>query len=230
MLNDVIKSNVYDFDMNVYMSKGFITNGELNDIYCTLYKNYKILLDKYLLMKLSLKNYDDKLSTSELEFKSIDFKQMDCYQQLSTMGLKYLYLRNDLYLEKLSMEDISYVLNLSSEQLMSFDDNLIKFIERTYMDVIDSRKDKTIKQLNCYGPDRDIFWIDSTELVFGVRYDEMFEDDTRSDEEWEDIYFKRSEYLGNMLLEMSQNCSSIIDNKVNFIFYDEFAVKKNKTR
>ena len=50
-MNDMIKEMLDEFDYDVFVGKGLYENDELTDRYYILVKNYKILLDKYLMNK-----------------------------------------------------------------------------------------------------------------------------------------------------------------------------------
>lgn len=217
------------FNMELIMSKGLCDNGILNNKYYTLYRNYKILLDKYLVYKFNLKMYDEKISNSGLKFVSVKDEDMDDYQNNSFMGLKYIYLRNNLYVEKLSVEDINLLLNIDLSKITSFEDDIFKIIERTFMTVIDSSFGNTI-QMNCYGADDDYYWKESNELVFGVRHDKFADNGLGDGDIWSDNYDKQINFLGSLIGEMIQKSSEIMGSNVNFLQYDEFTVKRRMVK
>ena len=225
-MDKFINENLKNLDMNLLLSKGFIENDKLNKKYYTILNNYKILLESYLRWKLSLKEYDNKLRNSELLFVPIKSENMDFYQYYSTMGLKYIYLRNDLSIEKLSNEDIETLLKINLSELKTISDELLNLIERTYKNIIDNNKDNNIKQINCYGIDIESFWINSSELVFGVRYDE-FADNQLDEDTWEENYFKQVVYIDNLIKEMSDKSSNTLGVKVNFLKYNDHTVKNS---
>ena len=100
-MDELIKENIEISDINLLTSKGLYENNNLNSKYYQLYKNYKILLDKYLVNKLELDVYDQSIDDTGLKFMPVKKEDMDYYQYISTMNLKYIYLRNNLYVEKL---------------------------------------------------------------------------------------------------------------------------------
>lgn len=224
MMNEIIK-NIADIDMVLASGKGLYVNDDLSDKYYVLYRNYKILLEKYFLNKLPLKEYDDVISNSGLLFKTVDKDDMDMYQLLSTLNLKYIYLRNNLFVEKLSLDDIDKLIKLSDKDMSKPNDELFKLIDRTYKEIIDSKPmDEENSYMTRYGPDNDRFWFDSSELVFGIRYDDFAANELGEEEEWQDNYFKQVNLLNKVMKELSLKCSEILGIKVNMIHYDEFNV------
>lgn len=66
---------------------------------------------------LELDVYDKSIDDSGYKFKPVDPLMMDYYQYMSAMNLKYLYLRNNLYIEKLSKEQVAKLLILTPDDL-----------------------------------------------------------------------------------------------------------------
>ena len=82
----------------------------------------------------------------------------------------------------------------------------------------------------CYGPDRDGFWFDSRELVFGVRQDEYIDNELGDGQEWVDNYFNQLQFLGKMFSEYGPKFSDILGIKVNFLYYDNVSIEKSMSR
>lgn len=228
-MNEMIKEMLDEFDYDVFTDKGLYENDVLTDRYYTLLKNYKVLFEKYLMVKIPLKDMDNKIINSGLSFVSVVDDKMDFYQKFSSMGLKYIYLRNNLYVYKLSLNDIDKVVNLSKEELENPSGELMSFIEETYKDVIDARpldEDVSIDYRKCYGIDSDDYWIKSDELVIGVRYDEFADNGLGEDDKWMDNYNNQLEFLGNLMVEMEKTCSDVLGLKVNFLYFDDTSIRK----
>lgn len=66
---------------------------------------YRLGLDNYLQEQLDLLKYDELLRDSELDFLPTEDGNVTRQQKSSMMGMKYLYIRNDIYLNRLSRED-----------------------------------------------------------------------------------------------------------------------------
>lgn len=230
-MNDMIKEMIQYDDVEVFKSKGLYDENGFNDKFYKLYINYKILFEKYLLNKLSLKEMDDKISNSKLLFIPVVNENMDVYQMLSSLNLKYIYLRNNLNVDKLSVDDIDLVVNLNDQLLRKPSDELFNLVDRTYKNVIDlNRSDEDIGHMVCYGPDRDNFWFDSRELVFGVRCDEYADNGLGEEQEWLDNYFEQMQFLGKLFNDLENKYSDILGIKVNFLYYDNVSIEKSMSR
>ena len=224
------EKNIDSFEKELLEEKKLLNDDKLNDRYFLLYKNYRMLLDKYLLQLLPLKGIDDILINSALSFIPVKGDNMDFYQQSSSMNLKFIYLRNDTYVEKLSNDDIDFIVNLSEENLLNPSSDALNLIKRTFNYVIDSNFNNDDVVINkCYGLDIDKYWIDSCELVFGIRYD-VFNDNGLSDEEWSDNYFNQCSFLEKLISEFELKCSGILNIGVNFLTYDDNFFDNIKTR
>ena len=80
-------------------------SNEAKDRYLRLYEIYSDLLYKYMNAKLELSKYDDMIASSENGFKPVDPRLWDMYQYLARKYLKFFYIRNNLYIERLCNED-----------------------------------------------------------------------------------------------------------------------------
>ena len=232
-MNNMIKEIIDEFDYDNFTSKGLFENNDFTERYYTLVKNYKILLDKCLMNKLPLKDIDNEIINSGLSFIPVEKDNMDFFQMFSTMNLKYLYLRNNLYVYKLSNEQIDLLVNLTSNQLFKPSAMLMQLIEDTYRMVIDSRPygdDISDVYMKCYGIDNNDYWIQSGELVFGVRYDEFADNGLGDGDEWFDNYNKQLDFLGCLMKKMEECCNYLLGLKVNFLYYNDVVVENTMGR
>ena len=158
--------------------------------------------------------FDNDLENSNLHFNQVEKEDMDMYQSNSIF--KYFYVRNNLYLEKLSNEDI--------ENLLSNDSNKKDIVLRTFKDIINIDDGYKV----CYGPDTDNFWYDSDILVLGFRFLE-FSDNGLSDEAWEEEFYKKRTYLNNMFSSLEASLTEKLGLKVKICEYDEYSIINNKS-
>ena len=98
--------------------------------YFNLTNKYKRLLECSLIKCLPLEQIDSNMEKSDLGFVPVETPAMDFYQATSGMGLNYIYLRNNIYIEKLSEKDLVLLESLNSEE----DEE--QFVKRTLKDVI----------------------------------------------------------------------------------------------
>ena len=141
-MNDIIKQMIQYNNVECFKEKFLYGENDFNDRFYTLYINYKILLEKYLLKKLSLKEMDDMISDSGLFFVAVKNDDMDMYQMMSTLNLNYIYLRNNLNVDKLSMTDIDVIVNLNDKDLSKPSNMLFDLIERTFKNVLDMNREE----------------------------------------------------------------------------------------
>jgi len=230
-MNDIIKQMIQYDNVECFKEKGLYDENDFNDRFFRLYVNYKILFEKYLLKKLSLKEMDDKIGNSDLMFFAVKKDDMDMYQMLSTLNLNYIYLRNNLNVDKLSMTDIDLIVGLSDKDLSKPGNELYDLVERTFKSVLDlNRGQEDIGHMVCYGPDRDDFWFDSRDLIFGVRQDEYADNGLGEEQEWVDNYFDQLQFLGRMFNELSPKFSDVLGINVNFLYYDNVSIQKSMSR
>lgn len=197
--------------------KGF--NIYEDNFYFKLLNRYKIFLEQYLKEKLCLDLIDENLEKSPLGFEKIKDEDKDFYQKTSTMGLNYIYLRNNIYIEHLKDEDIEF-LSKQSE----YNDTTKEFIKRTCVSVINPYEDNKII---FYGPENQKHICDSTDIVLGIRYDE-FATKGMSDDEFQKNFVEKMALIGNLIELISVVSEQEIGHKVKLIQYNSVSILKGK--
>ena len=225
-MNELIKNNIEISNMDLLVKSGLADKKGINEKYYTVYTNYKILLDRYLVNRLNLDVYDKSIDESGYKFIPIDSKGMDYYQYMSAMNLKYLYLRNNLYIEKLSKEVINRLLSLTTEELNKPSEELIGIVEATYKSVIDKSPESDGSYMARYGPDNDKFWYPSNELIIGLRYDMFADNGLGEDDEWKENNEKQLIFINALIDEVDDTGESILGIPVNVILYTDYTIKE----
>ncbi len=197
--------------------KGF--NIYEDNSYFELLNRYKSFLEQYLKEKLCLDLIDENLEKSPLGFEKIKDEDKDFYQKTSTMGLNYIYLRNNIYIEHLKDEDIEF-LSKQSE----YNDTTKEFIKRTCISVINPYEDSKII---FYGPENQKHICDSTDIVLGIRYDE-FVTNGMSDDEFQKNFVEKLALIGNLIGLISVVSEKEIGHKVKLIQYNSASIIKGK--
>ncbi len=190
-----------------------------------LYNIYRELFTEYVIDKLDLIKYDEKIKKSELNFIPIKLNKMDIYQYFSKDVLKYFYIRNDIYVNKLTEEEKSFLIKKKNNNNYNLDEKTKKIIEDSYKRVIYYGENKKNEKINIfYGPLSIQFSAPIENIVIGVRYDE-FNTNGLTDDEWENLYNSQNEYLYKIMEEIENKSKEI-----SVIRYDEFSIipKKNK--
>ena len=204
---------------DLLVEKGLFEDGKVNDKYNKLYINYKKILDYYLVNKYYLKKYEEMLDNSGLSFVPVADSKKDFYQQNSFMNLKYFYLRNDLAIEKLSLEDIDTIVNLKDEELVRPSSDLINIIKRTSKDVLNS-SNGTSKTINYYGGD--FYGFPPNIIVFGVRYEEH--ENNINKDEWLTNYCNQKKLLNKVMEIMKRDMDTVLSDKFEFAIYNDYNI------
>lgn len=97
---------------------------------------YREGLKQYLVKELDLKEYDFMLEESEMNYIPNDEECKSDAQKTGDLGLKYLYLRNELYLERLSETDIETLKAEMKKNGNDISEEAMSVIEATYANVI----------------------------------------------------------------------------------------------
>ena len=122
--------------------------GQENDDMENIEQIYRIGFSKYLLEKLDLKAFDDELQKSEMKIIPCDEEHKTEAQKKDELGLEYIFVRNDVHIDRLSAEQQEL---LASQNLKdSYSDEVMQLIEKTFVDVmgykkIESEEDKKVK-------------------------------------------------------------------------------------
>lgn len=150
------------------------------DNYIILYNVYSNLLLQFLMKKYHLLDVDKELEKHKDIFPEVPNSEKDLYQYSAIGYLKYFYLRNNIYIERLSNEELNYLFLVYKSGNLSLDEKKENFIEKTYLKtIIESPNDKGIN-IN-YGPDNFKYFKPSNALIIGVRYHQFYHLDNSSE-------------------------------------------------
>lgn len=123
--------------------------------YIILKKTYKQLFEIYLQSKIDLKLYDNKIKNSDLDFGQGHPVKINLINDLGEyLGLNYIFIINDFFVEKLSINDLNELRRVYQEKKYNL--NTKKMVERTYKDVLNNNfvngEFKDVPFNRCYGP------------------------------------------------------------------------------
>ena len=164
------------------------------DRYFKIANKYKMVFEKYVNETLNLSKYNDKMKNGDLPFGVCPIDNQDYYQKNSTLGLDFIYIKNNFNIEVLEVEELNLLEN-------SNDYNILKeLIIRTCKKVItinylNSKKYNGRFKTQCfkdhYSP-KTMFYNDS--LVIVIR-----EGSTNSNHE---TIIKKHAFIQNLIFEM----------------------------
>ena len=200
-------------------------DNESKDLYLQLYSTYSCMFRKYIIKKLDLLKYDKLVENSELNYVAIKDENMDIYQDFTKDYLKYFYIRNNLYIERLTREEKEYVFQNFVLDNIELDEKMTEFIEKTYPKIIfEKTNNQTISKIN-FGPNNEQYYALNNSVVIGLRYDE-FNLNGLSDDEWDKLHNKQLDNLMNILDDFVNNESSKLNTPLSIIVYNDFSIKK----
>lgn len=189
---------------------------ESQENYLKLYKLYNNLLVQYLIKKYDLNLYDKMIKDSNRLFTKVDTNDMDIYQYVSSKYLDYLYIRNNIYIEKLSQEELLYL--SSTKELL--DSNNEQFIEKTYKKVIFEN------EYTMYGPDNSKYLKKPNTLIIGLRC-KSIDLNNGSDDEL-DNFLSQQQYLKLFIPELSRQLNDRNLDSIEVIEYNNSSVVKKQ--
>ena len=200
---------------------------KLNDTqleqYLNYYEKYNTLLYKFLLKKLDLKKYDNILLKKQLH--PINEEDYDLYQYLSSKFLSFIYIRNNIYIERLTPDEINFLKTINEE--LDLDDTVYNFIENTFYKVIMEETNKMAIPVNIsYGPDNLKFIKPNNSIIIGVRFDEFYKDSNDNSKTFKENYLLRENIVDTLIKIMKNELKNKIDCGIEIIRYNEFSVKE----
>lgn len=155
-----------NYNKELINEKGLINNDDTKK-YDKLIKNYKYLLEYYISTKVDLSKYEKIIKSSDLGISiNPKYKSLNEY-----FNFDYIFLINNLFVEKLSLEDIDKLINLNKDNITS---EILNIIEKTYKEVIldnyydNCYHDEAYKV--CYGDAILSNFVDNNALVFKIYY------------------------------------------------------------
>ena len=202
---NMILNNRVNFD--VARQKNLI-NGEDYSVYALIQSLYLKTLEQYIYSYVDLKKYDDEIANSNLDFGLVPDDRKLAYQKISYMNLKYIYIRNFLFIEKLNINDLETFWGRIKNRNYVIDDELLKIVERTFKDVIDNnfvageyKEDFVIS----YGPANPLTFAKSNDFVINIQYG--FNTTKMTDEEYNENLKKKKELIAkikeNIILDLN---------------------------
>lgn len=205
-----------------YMNKKYFESldNTNQENYLRLYEIYSNLLIQYFIKYYNLKEFDDVLSKDKRNFEKVSTDDMDIYQYLSSEYLNYIYLRNNIYIERLSNEELLYLSRIKDYSLNKENE---EFIKNTYSRVIVESNDKNA--VTMFGPDNLKFIKRSNWVVFGIRYNRFNLKDRSKEQEWLKQDEEREKFI-SMLISIAKMQFKKINPNTSIIRYNEFCIEK----
>ena len=225
-----MKKNIIEEEELDLLNPNRKLNNITKDEYTGLYSIYRKLFTEYMIEKLNLKEYDERIKSSGLNFCANKEKDMDLYQYFSSEYLDYFYLRNNLYVERLNDKELNFLRRKLELDNYDLDDESRLMIEKTYQKVI--FEDVLGNGEECttfFGPSSG-YMAKNNGVVIGVRYDE-FARNGLTDDKWDELHNRQKNFLTQLIGEMKENIEKNISGPIYIFRYNEFSIRKrNKER
>jgi hypothetical protein len=122
-----------------------IKNNYFNEEYYILHAAYRTVFQNILLKNLPLKKYDDEIKNNELNFLKKAENHKNIYQKYDVMQLNYIYLRNNIHIERLSRSNIDLIKECIDKKEINITKELVDMVKETYKEVI---KIKNVNDIN----------------------------------------------------------------------------------
>ena len=175
-VNDIQKKFFETEKVNIEKAqeKNLIINDDCS-LYSSIQKLYLKGLEKIISDKIDLKIYDDMFNNLQCEIKPITSDKKTYYHKLSDLKLNFIFIRNNMYVEKLSNEVLDYFKNKINNNDFNIDDMTLNIINNTYKDVISKNyfNGKYFDNVNClYDADSgssENYSAKSNDLVFVIQ-------------------------------------------------------------
>lgn len=136
---------IYRYNHELCEAKGLSKGDRLSRRYLCMQAVYRANLDAYLLDVLNLKELDEELRNSILGFARRKTKDRDLYERESTMGLEFIYLRNNLYIEYLKEDELKLLADQLKNGKAAVTDELKDMVKETCREVVRVRNPKDWK-------------------------------------------------------------------------------------
>lgn len=128
---------IYRYNHGLCREKGLTKEeGRLGKHYLSMQAVYRANLDTYLLKMLDIKELDEELKGSGLGFARPKPEERNLYERCSSMGLDYIFLRNNLYIEYLEKEQLDMLERQLKTGKEAVTDEILEMVKGTYKEVI----------------------------------------------------------------------------------------------
>ena len=168
----------YDFEMAC--QKGLTDSSIYEKKYLLLQSCYRTVFNYYLDEKVGISKYQDSIDKSEYTFPVCKHSE---FAKFSSFGRKNIFIRNTLFVERLSTDEIDSFFAAIEDDKLLISDKLIHIVESTWLDIIFVRLEDTYdnKSYEIIYDENGINKIKAYNdaLVFEIAYDTEFDSDGR---------------------------------------------------
>lgn len=196
----------------------------LSEKYFFIQSLYQKVLEEYLAQELDLEKIDKKIQKNSHNFHPLEEDQQ-YYQRHSMLDLNFIFLRNTIFIERLSQEDIGILLKYYDQNETEITDELRELVKRTYPYVlapVDTQLYPDVYSFSYGAGPGEVFTMDT--IVFGISitnpYDSTGENQLIDKEEYqEDYLYLKEKLVPTFIKELEGKLGENVS--FGFIVYDE---------
>lgn len=222
-MNYIDERLIYTVDSNEIIEYYKSLNNIEKERYLKLYSIYSNFLIQFFIKRYNLKEYDNMLINHSTSFPIVYMDKMDIYQYTASKWLKYIYIRNNIHIERLSKNEIEYLEKQLSNRNYKLDKETEEFIENTFLNII---IEKNNNQIINFGPDNLKFFKPANSIIIGIRYDNLLSKDNESDKEWLIKERDRNKFIFAVKTILEYELKNKITLPVSVIQYNDFSTIK----
>lgn len=189
---------------------------EYSKEYAIIYSVYSKLFRRFLYQKLNLDTYESMIINSKLSFSLIDSLSEDFYQRMAHDTSKFFYLRNNIYVERLTDEEKRFLINIYKNGNYTLTEEVINFLLKTYEKVI--AEEILLNNKAQYFYEDDVLSANPDELVIGFACDNY----SLGSEAEADLDLRKE--IDRIIEIMKKDFVSKLNGKIKIIVFDSYSV------
>jgi|GEM_PF-2850667 len=125
-----------NYDIRLAWRKGLTAGDNFSREYLNMQALYRKALEQYLEETLNLSEFDESLVNSELGFVPLSKKEMEFHQKYSYFDFQFIYLRNNLPIERLDKEELDILRKYIRARNSDVTEELLDLVSGTFRRII----------------------------------------------------------------------------------------------
>jgi hypothetical protein len=129
-------ANPPNYNLQLAIEKGLTTSDAFEEKYLYMQALYRKTFENWLLEVTSLREFNDRLENSGLDFIPVPERRQDFQQRHTSMDLKYVFLANTIPIERLGEDDLALLYSMIQDGRSDITCELTEMVARTFSDVL----------------------------------------------------------------------------------------------
>jgi len=204
--------NPPNYDLQLAIEKGLTGGDRFGEKYLYMQALYRKVFENWLLENSTLRQFDNRLSSSDLSFLPAFENRQVFHQQFSSMDLQFIYVVNNTPIERLQEDDLDLLYAMIKTGQSEITPELTEMVVRTFSDVMMAFPDRPDNDYNGFRSGGAGPATTNRSIVLEIRNVNTGEDGNFRDSE--ENRRARSVYLENLAEEMAQVLSEQISHVV----------------